>query len=309
MVAVDAMIQDRLQSDVTLVNQISHYIINGGGKRLRPGLAILSARACGYQQEQHINLATIIELIHTATLLHDDVVDRSELRRGQEAAHTVWGNEASVLVGDFLYTRAFEMMVEIDSMRLMQILANTTNIIAEGEVLQLLSCNNADTTEAHYLEVIRYKTAKLFEAAGRLSAVISQASHDIEMAMAQYAIHLGSAFQIIDDLLDYTESSTSIGKHAGDDLAKGAPTLPLIFAMQKGSKKQAMIIRNAIEKGDDKNMPAIMAIIEQTGAIDYSRKVAQKEADQAKNALTMIADSKYKKALIALADFAVSRHH
>ncbi len=307
--AVDLMIKNRLQSDVTLINQLSHYIVKGGGKRLRPALAILCARACEYKKQLHINLAVIIELIHTATLLHDDVIDGSELRRGKKTANAVWGNEASVLVGDFLYTRSFEMMVEMNSMRLMQILSNATNIIAEGEVLQLLSLNVADTTEAHYLEIIRYKTAKLFEAAGKLGAVISHADPDIEAAMAQYALHLGSAFQLIDDVLDYTESSQSIGKRAGDDLAGGVPTLPLIFAMQKGSKKQTTTIRNAIEQGNCEKITDIIAILKQTGAIDYGHKIAQKEADKAKNALAVINDSTYKQALISLADLAVKRHY
>lgn len=227
MSSVDTMIQARLQSDVVLINQLGHYIINSGGKRLRPALAILCARACGYHGDQHINLATIIEFIHTATLLHDDVVDNSDMRRGRETANNLWGNEASVLVGDFLYTRSFEMMVEMDSMRLMKILSHTTNIIAEGEVLQLLNCHDADTSEENYLEVIHHKTAKLFEAAGQLGAVISNSSTEVEAAMSSYAMHLGSAFQLVDDLLDYSASSESIGKNIGDDLAEGKPTLQI----------------------------------------------------------------------------------
>ncbi|RLA05291.1 MAG: octaprenyl diphosphate synthase, partial [Gammaproteobacteria bacterium] len=221
MAAVDDMIQHRLHSEVVLINQLGHYIVNSGGKRLRPVLALLCARACNYQQDQHINLATIIEFIHTATLLHDDVVDNSDMRRGRETANNLWGNEASVLVGDFLYTRSFEMMVELENMRLMEILSHTTNIIAEGEVLQLLNCNDADTTEERYLEVIHHKTAKLFEAAGQLGAVLSKSSAEVELAMAKYAMHLGSAFQLVDDLLDYSESSETIGKNIGDDLAEG----------------------------------------------------------------------------------------
>ena len=247
MTSVDAMIQARLQSDVVLINQLGHYIINSGGKRLRPALAILCARACGYQGDKHINLATIIEFIHTATLLHDDVVDNSDMRRGRETANNLWGNEASVLVGDFLYTRSFEMMVEMDSIRLMKILSHTTNIIAEGEVLQLLNCHDADTTEESYLEVIHHKTAKLFEAAGLLGAVITNSSTEIESAMSRYAMHLGSAFQLVDDLLDYSESSETIGKNIGDDLAEGKPTLPLIYAMKHGNEQQAQLIRTAIE--------------------------------------------------------------
>lgn len=309
MSAVDSMIQSRLQSDVVLINQLGHYIINSGGKRLRPALAILCARACGYQGEQHINLATIIEFIHTATLLHDDVVDNSDMRRGRETANSLWGNEASVLVGDFLYTRSFEMMVEMESMRLMKVLSHTTNIIAEGEVLQLLNCNDADTTEARYLEVIHHKTAKLFEAAGLLGAVISQSGTDVEIAMARYAMHLGSAFQLVDDLLDYSESSDTIGKNIGDDLAEGKPTLPLIFAMQNGTAEQALIIRNAIEKGQRDKINEIIDIIEITGAINYTSKVAKNEVTQAKQALSILTDSPYKEALASLADFAISRNY
>ena len=309
MAAVDAMIQARLQSDVVLINQLGHYIINSGGKRMRPALAVLSARACGYQGEDYANLATIIEFIHTATLLHDDVVDGSDMRRGKETANTLWGNEASVLVGDFLYTRSFEMMVEMESMPLMKILSHTTNVIAEGEVLQLLNCNDPDTSEAAYLEVIHHKTAKLFEAAGRLGAVISQSSDDIEQAMADYAMHLGSAFQLVDDLLDYSESSETIGKNIGDDLAEGKPTLPLIYAMQHGNDAQKQVIRHAIEHGERDRIDEVITIIQDTGAIDYTSKAALKEAEQAKLALAILPNSIYKEALMSLADFSVERHY
>jgi len=309
MSAVDTMIQARLQSDVVLINQLGYYIINSGGKRLRPALAILCARACGYQADQHINLATIIEFIHTATLLHDDVVDNSELRRGQETANSLWSNEASVLVGDFLYTRSFEMMVEMDSMRLMQVLSHTTNIIAEGEVLQLLNCHDADTTEASYLEVIHHKTAKLFEAAGQLGAVISGSSPEVEQAMAAYAMHLGSAFQLVDDLLDYSESSEAIGKNIGDDLAEGKATLPLIYAMKHGDAQQKQIIREAIENGQRDKIDDIIAIIKQTGAIAYTSQTAQQEVGKAKSALEILTDSDYKQALIGLADFSINRSY
>jgi octaprenyl-diphosphate synthase len=307
MSAVDAMIQSRLQSDVVLINQLGYYIINSGGKRLRPALAILCARACGYQNQQHINLATIIEFIHTATLLHDDVVDNSDMRRGRETANNLWGNEASVLVGDFLYTRSFEMMVEMESMRLMKILSHTTNVIAEGEVLQLLNCNDADTTEERYLEVIHHKTAKLFEAAGQLGAVISQSSPEVEQAMADYAMHLGSAFQLVDDLLDYSESSETIGKNIGDDLAEGKPTLPLIYAMKYGNKDQAALIREAIEQGQRDKIDEIVSIIKETGAIEYTSQAAKNEVAHAINALAIINDSDYKQALIGLAEFAINR--
>jgi octaprenyl-diphosphate synthase len=307
--AVDQLIQQRLQSDVALINQLGFYIINSGGKRLRPAIAILSARACGYEGDKHINLATIIEFIHTATLLHDDVVDNSDMRRGQETANNLWGNEASVLVGDFLYTRSFEMMVEMDSMRLMQILSHTTNVIAEGEVLQLLNCHDADTTEARYLEVIHHKTAKLFEAAGQLGAVICDAPAEIEDAMARYAMHLGSAFQLVDDLLDYSQSSETIGKNIGDDLAEGKPTLPLIYAMRKGSEQQASVIRQAIEHGERDRIDDIITIINETGAIDYTAHAAAEEVAQAKAALNSLPDSDYKQALIGLAEFSISRDY
>ncbi|MDQ7072664.1 MAG: octaprenyl diphosphate synthase [Gammaproteobacteria bacterium] len=309
MSAVDAMIQSRLQSDVVLINQLGHYIINSGGKRLRPALAILCSRACGYQGEQHHNLATIIEFIHTATLLHDDVVDNSDMRRGNETANSIWGNEASVLVGDFLYTRAFEMMVEMNSMPLMKILSHTTNIIAEGEVLQLLNCNDADTSEDSYLEVIHHKTAKLFEAAGQLGAVISGSSAEVEYAMSHYAMHLGSAFQLVDDLLDYSESSEVIGKNIGDDLAEGKPTLPLIYAMRQGTKQQAQVIRQAIENGQRDKIDDIITIIKETGAIDYTAQAAKNEVNLAQSCLSVLPDSAYKQALTALADFAIDRNY
>jgi len=309
MLAVDNVIQSRLQSDVSLINEIGHYIINSGGKRLRPALAILCARACGYKADQHIQLATIIEFIHTATLLHDDVVDNSDLRRGRKTANNLWGNEATVLVGDFLYTRSFEMMVEMGNMRLMAILAQATNIIAEGEVLQLLNCHDADTTESRYLEVIHHKTAKLFSAAGQLGAVISDSSAEIETAMMDYAMHLGSAFQLLDDLLDYSESSETIGKNIGDDLAEGKPTLPLIYAMQHGTAEQASVIRKAIEQGQRDKIDDIITIIEQTGAIAYTEKAAKDEVAQAKQSLNCLAESDYKQALLSLADFAINRQY
>lgn len=309
MSAVDTLIQQRLQSDVALINQLGFYIINSGGKRLRPAITILCARACAYQGDAHINLATIIEFIHTATLLHDDVVDNSDMRRGKETANNLWGNEASVLVGDFLYTRSFEMMVELGSMRIMQILSHTTNVIAEGEVLQLLNCHDADTSEQRYLEVIHHKTAKLFEAAGLLGAVIANAPKNIENAMTSYAMHLGSAFQLVDDLLDYSQSSETIGKNIGDDLAEGKPTLPLIHAMRQGNEQQARIIREAIENGERDRIDDIITIINETGAVDYTAKAAAREVEQAKLALAVLPDSDYKQALIGLADFSISRHY
>jgi len=305
--AVDELIRTRLYSDVALINQLSNYIINSGGKRLRPLLVLLSARACQYQDSQHINLAAVIEFIHTATLLHDDVVDASLLRRGNMTANAVWGNEASVLVGDFLYSRAFEMMVEANDMRIMEILSHTTNTIAEGEVLQLLNCHDAETTEDRYLEVISRKTAKLFEAAARIGAVLGRQSDAIETALASYGLHLGIAFQLIDDVLDYSASPVDTGKNLGDDLAEGKPTLPLLHAMNKGTPDEAHIIRKAIENGGHENMSAVLAAIESTGSISYTAQAAQREARQAITALDPLPSSTYKKALYSLAEFSVGR--
>ncbi len=306
---VNACIQRRLHSDVVLINQVGTYIINSGGKRLRPVIHLLSARAFNQECSQHIDLAAIIEFIHTATLLHDDVVDGSDLRRGESTANNLWGNEASVLVGDFLYSRSFQMMVEIGSMRVMEILADATNTIAEGEVQQLLNCHDPDTTEARYLEVIHNKTAKLFEAASRLGAVITNRGQAEEAAMTAYGMHLGCAFQLIDDVLDYTSDSENTGKNIGDDLAEGKPTLPLIHAMQNGTPEQAKIIRIAIEEDGLENIAQIIETIESTGAIDYTARCAQVEAEKAIEALEIIPASDYKDALIALAHFAVNRKY
>lgn len=306
---VNGVIRKRLHSDVALINQLSVYIINSGGKRIRPMLLILCARACNYPNNVHVDLAAIVEFIHTATLLHDDVVDASELRRGRESANAIWGNEASVLVGDFLYSRAFEMMVDVGSMRVMEILARATNVIAEGEVMQLLNCNDPDTTEERYLEVIRYKTAKLFEAAGQLGAVISNATSEQEQALAKYGMHLGTAFQIIDDVLDYSGNANDIGKNIGDDLAEGKPTLPLIYAMRHGNQDQREIIRNAIKKGGLEHIDSIKETIACTGAIDYTEKVAQHEAELAVEQLECIPPSKYRDALYRLAEFSIARDH
>jgi len=307
--AVNALIIQRLASEVVLINQIGHYIVNSGGKRLRPVLAVLSARAMGYESGHHIDLAAIVEFIHTATLLHDDVVDASELRRGKETANNLWGNEASVLVGDFLYSRSFEMMVEVGSMRVMDILSKATNIISEGEVLQLLNVHDADTTEERYLNVIRYKTAKLFEAACQLGAVIAGVPAEQEQAMANYGMHLGTAFQLIDDVLDYSASSDEIGKNVGDDLAEGKPTLPLIYVMRQGSEEQAALVREAIEQGGLDRLDEVMAAVESTGAIAYTAQTAREEADRAIAALNDIPNSPYKQAMVSLANFAVERGH
>ncbi len=305
--AVNDTIRRRLFSEVVLINQISHHIINSGGKRLRPVLVLLSARAMGYRGRHHIDLAAIVEFIHTATLLHDDVVDSSELRRGQETANALWGNEASVLVGDFLYSRSFQMMVDVGNMRVMDILAETTNTIAEGEVLQLLNCHDADTTEERYVKVIRYKTAKLFEAAARLGAVIADSEPELEETMVKYGMHLGTAFQLVDDMLDYSDPDQDIGKNVGDDLAEGKPTLPLIYAMRHGTPEQADTVRHAIENGAVEEIGRIREAIETTGAIAYTADSARKEAELAKAALARVPDSPYKDALVTLAEFSVNR--
>lgn len=304
---VNELIRGRLRSDVVLINQLGQYIINSGGKRLRPLLVLLSARACGYAGEQHIALATIIEFIHTATLLHDDVVDASEMRRGRETANALWGNEASVLVGDFLYSRAFEMMVEVDNMRVMEILSHGTNTIAEGEVMQLLNCRDSGTTEARYMSVIRAKTAKLFEAAGQLGAILGNVEPKLEQSLANYGMHLGTAFQLIDDVLDYRSTSEEMGKNVGDDLSEGKPTLPLIYAMANGSESQSAVIREAIEKGGLQRLSEIVSTIESTGAIKYTEQLAQTEVRKALFQLSRLPTSIYKAALISLAEFSINR--
>lgn len=307
---VNQLIQQNLHSEVALINQLGHYIINSGGKRLRPSLHLLCARVFAYNGQEHIKLAAILEFIHTATLLHDDVVDSSKLRRGRETANQLWGNEASVLVGDFLYSRAFQMMVEVKSMRVMEILSETTNIIAEGEVLQLLNTHDPDTTEECYLEVIQNKTAKLFIAASQLSAVISHRPEEEEVAMANYGKHLGTAFQLVDDCLDYTaESSQQLGKNIGDDLSEGRPTLPLLYAMWHGDEYQTKVIRSAIANGGLENIMTIQQAIEQTGAIDYSLSLAQQEAEKAIAELEPFANSPYVEALHSLAKYSVNRKY
>lgn len=307
MAAVDQVIRSRLHSDVVLVNQVGEYIISSGGKRLRPALVILSAHAFGYQGKLHYDLAAVVEFIHTATLLHDDVVDESELRRGRETANAMFGNAASVLVGDFLYSRAFQMMVEADDMRVMQTLADATNVIAEGEVLQLLNCNNADVDAANYLDVIHRKTAKLFEAAMRLGAILAKQNATIDAAAARYGMHLGTAFQLVDDVLDYSGDAQEIGKNLGDDLAEGKPTLPLIYAMQHGTPQQAGVIRAAIEQGDINRFDEVLNIVKLTGALDYTRQQAQQEADLARAELVSLPDTQYKLSLLELAELAASR--
>ncbi|APZ41727.1 octaprenyl diphosphate synthase [Acidihalobacter ferrooxydans] len=307
MQAVNDHILARLRSEVVLINQLGSYIVSGGGKRLRPLMALLSAKACGYRGDGHIGLAAIVELIHTATLLHDDVVDDSKLRRNRETANAIWGNEAAVLVGDFLYTRAFEMMVDLDSMHIMQILASATNTIAEGEVLQLLNCNDPDTSEQRYMDVIHSKTAKLFEAATQIGAVLAGRPADQEAALGAYGMHAGTAFQLIDDVLDYRASADVMGKNVGDDLAEGKPTLPLIYAMRQGCKRDQQVIREAIEQGGLERIEEVLAAIESTGALAYTETVARAEAEKACRCLAVLPESPYKDALASLTLVAVER--
>ena len=307
MKAVDAVIRARLHSDVALVSQVADYIISAGGKRLRPALVLLSAGALGYQGRHHHELAAVVEFIHTATLLHDDVVDESDLRRGRETANALFGNAASVLVGDFLYSRAFQMMVEVADMRVMSVLSDATNVIAEGEVLQLMNCHDANVDEVRYLQVIRYKTAKLFEAAARLGAIIGGGTVLVEKGLADYGMHLGTAFQLIDDVLDYSGAEGETGKHLGDDLAEGKPTLPLIYVMQNGSAEQAACVRHAIENGGREDFPSVLDAIRMTGALEHAKRQAQAEADLAATALDLLPASTYKDSLLELCLFAVAR--
>lgn len=305
--AVDDVIRTRLHSEVVLVKQIGEYIINSGGKRLRPALVVLSAHAFGYQGKFHHDLAAVVEFIHTATLLHDDVVDESDLRRGRATASALFGNAASVLVGDFLYSRAFQMMVEVGEMRVMQTLADATNVIAEGEVLQLLNCHDADVDTANYMRVIHCKTAKLFEAAMRLGAILGQASVADEEAAARYGMHLGTAFQLIDDVLDYSADEAQTGKHLGDDLAEGKPTLPLIYAIQHGTAEQAAVVRAAIEQGDVNRFAEVLQIIHASGALEFTRQQALQEAELACTSIAALPESKHKQCLLELAHFAATR--
>ena len=307
MTAVDALIRERLASDVVLINQMSEHIIGGGGKRLRPMLHLIAAHAAGYAGSDHVQLAALIEFIHTSTLLHDDVVDESDLRRGRRTANALWGNAASVLVGDFLYSRSFQMMVELDSMRVMRILADTTNRIAEGEVLQLLNIGNPDTSEQAYLDVIERKTAVLFGAATRLGAVLAALPPAQEDALAQYGLDLGYAFQIADDVLDYASDADTLGKNVGDDLAEGKPTLPLIVAIERSGPAQAAMLKRAIRNGGRHALDEVLVAIHATDALDAARERAQRYAASARDALARIADSDARDALVVLADYAVDR--
>lgn len=305
--SVDRLIIQSLKSDVVLINQIGAYIVHSGGKRLRPMIVLMTARACGYNGMQHIDLAAVIEFIHTATLLHDDVVDGSELRRNRETANAVWGNEASVLVGDFLYSRSFEMMVGVGEMRVMDILSHATNRIAEGEVLQLLNVHNPETSEAEYMEVIKRKTATLFEAGARLGGVIAGVDEQQQRALADYGLHLGIAFQLVDDALDYDASQADIGKNIGDDLAEGKPTLPLIQAMKQADEPTRQRLSDIIEQGGLDQIDFVMQSIAASDAIAYTQQLARDEAELAKQALEPLPETPYRKALADLADFSVAR--
>jgi octaprenyl-diphosphate synthase len=305
--AVDQCIRDRLSSDVPLIAQVAEYIIAAGGKRLRPALVLLAARACGYGGADHVELAAVVEFIHTATLLHDDVVDESDLRRGRETANARFGNAASVLVGDFLYSRSFQLLVGVGNMRVMQVLAEATNTIAEGEVLQLLNISNADVDRERYLAVIARKTAKLFEAAARLGAILAGADARVEAALARYGAHLGVAFQLVDDALDYSGDPAETGKAVGGDLAEGKPTLPLIHVMQQGTADERALVRHAIETRSIDQLPAVSSAIERTGAIAATRAAARVEADAARALLEALPDSPWRQTLIDLAVFSVDR--
>ncbi|GAA4023507.1 octaprenyl diphosphate synthase [Actimicrobium antarcticum] len=307
--AVNLVIRQQLHSDVALVNQIAEYIISAGGKRIRPVLVLLVANAFGYRGTHHHHLAAVVEFIHTATLLHDDVVDESSLRRGRQTANALFGNAASVLVGDFVYSRAFQMMVSIDDMRVMRILSDATNVIAEGEVLQLLNMHDPDVTEARYLDVIRSKTAKLFEAAAQLGALVAGATELEVEAAAEYGRSLGTAFQLIDDVLDYSGNAGETGKNVGDDLREGKPTLPLIHLMHNGTPEQRELVRTCIEHGDEQHFDVILAAISSSGALDYTRRAAEKAASRASQAIAGLPDSQYKNSLLDLCSFAVDRNH
>ena len=309
MARVDELIRDQLYSDVSLINQLGHYIVNSGGKRLRPALVLLSSGVFSYRGDQHIQLAAIIEFIHTATLLHDDVVDASLLRRGRSTANQRWGNEASVLVGDFVYSRAFQMMVGVDSMRIMDILSEATNTIAEGEVQQLLNRHDPETTETRYLKVINDKTAKLFEASARLGAVLCDRPAKEELAMSNYGKCLGVAYQLIDDVFDYSATTEELGKNIGDDLAEGKPTLPLLYAMWNGNEEQSSLIKQAIENNGLENIDAIKQAIESTNAIAYTADIAKQAAEEAIKALDELPASPYLDALHSLALFSIERTH
>jgi len=305
----DRFISKELQSDIPFINELVAHTLSAGGKRIRPLLVLLSARALDHQKLHHIELASAIELIHTATLLHDDVVDSSNLRRGHETANSIWGNEASVLVGDFLYSRAFQLIVKLQHLPILSIFSNATNIIAEGEVLQLINCHNPDTTEASYFDVIMRKTAKLFEVATQAGAALCTDNLDYISAMQKYGLNLGIAYQLIDDALDYSASADQTGKNMGNDITEGKPTLPLIYALTKGTTQEVDLLRTAIQTGSTTEIPSIVKIIESTGAIEYTSNAAKQHAKQACDALTLIPESPYREALHRLAGFVVERSY
>ncbi|TOE25803.1 octaprenyl diphosphate synthase [Vibrio parahaemolyticus] len=308
MAKVNETIQAQLNSDVSLINQLGFYIVSGGGKRLRPLLAILSARALGYQGTGHTMAAAFIEFIHTATLLHDDVVDESDMRRGKATANAAFGNAASVLVGDFIYTRSFQMMTELGSMKILQLMSNAVNVIAEGEVQQLMNCNDPDTTEESYMQVIYSKTARLFESATQIGAILNDAPEHVELALQNYGKYLGTAFQLIDDVMDYTSDGEDMGKNVGDDLAEGKPTLPLLHAMRNTTPENALMIREAIEKANGmERLDEILAVMKEAGSLEYTTQKALEEADKAITELEVLPESEYKEALITLAHVAVKR--
>lgn len=307
--SVDRALRQSLDSDVALIREVADYIIAGGGKRLRPALLVLSARACGYPGGDQYTLAAVVEMIHTATLLHDDVVDESQLRRGHATANARFGNSASVLVGDFLYSRAFQLMVSLGSVRILEILSNATNVIAEGEVLQLINAGNPDIDEASYLGVIQRKTAKLFEAAAQLGAVLADCGPDYEARLARYGMHLGTAFQLVDDILDYSGDINAIGKNLGDDLAEGKMTLPLIRAIEVGTQDEAAIIRNAITGGRLTEFRPVLEVLARTGALDHARACAQRESDAAVACVSALPATPHRENLLELASFAVRRAH
>lgn len=308
MAAVNQKIQKQLTSDVSLINQLGYYIISGGGKRIRPMIAVLTGRALGYDGDKHIQVAALIEFIHTATLLHDDVVDESDMRRGKQTANEVFGNAASVLVGDFIYTRSFQMMTDLDSMRVLKLMSEATNVIAEGEVLQLMNCNDPDISEADYMQVIYSKTARLFEAASQSAAILAGATPEQEKALQDYGRFLGTAFQLIDDVLDYDADNATLGKNTGDDLDEGKPTLPLLHAMHNGNAEESALIRKAIEQGNGRHLlEQVLATMKRCGSLAYTYARAEEEADKAIAALSALPDSQYKEALAGLAHIAVRR--
>ncbi|HHZ8354611.1 TPA: octaprenyl diphosphate synthase [Morganella morganii] len=308
MAAVNQKIQKQLTSDVSLINQLGYYIISGGGKRIRPMIAVLTGRALGYDGDKHIQVAALIEFIHTATLLHDDVVDESDMRRGKQTANEVFGNAASVLVGDFIYTRSFQMMTDLDSMRVLKLMSEATNVIAEGEVLQLMNCNDPDISEADYMQVIYSKTARLFEAASQSAAILAGATAEQEKALQDYGRYLGTAFQLIDDVLDYDADNMTLGKNTGDDLDEGKPTLPLLHAMHNGNAEESALIRQAIEQGNGRHLlEQVLTVMKRCGSLAYTYARAEEEADKAIASLSALPDSQYKDALAGLAHIAVRR--